>query len=356
MSSDLESAASNFAEQSKKHQIALYYTMGDEEKAKKMVTGGYSDLYVIKCSFSSSSVYGAFIVFINTVYIKPVHGFIIVTRSFDLVDLKTTKDWRTFERQIVEASNKGEHDEVFSNQLKDGLLKALTLQELSNLLKLLEQNNGIAINHYLQKFISNMAGLQNLVLTADFEQISSLSMELHSISSIKIQPAELAKGQKKEEPVEVVVEKTEDALEGKEVKLILNGALILSPIKGKDISAIVTGDRIMISLVDKNPRAVEVAKAFNAYDSEKGIRPIPGRVVSIRHNEVYTLYAIVAKGIYVKIIEEEALIKVAMDPAHFQSAESLKDDEKSGNGLTLVVLAVVFLALVGVVLYFVFGT
>lgn len=353
MPNELEAAASNFSEQSKKNQIALYYTMGDQDKAKKMVTGGYSDLYVIKCVFSSSSVYGGFIVFINTVYLKAVSGYIIITRSFDLVDIKTTKDWRAFERLLLDAAKKGEHDEVFSNQVKDGLIKALTIQEISNLSKLLDQDNGIAINRYMQKFISNVAGLQNMELTADYEKISSLSMELHSLTSIKITPDELAKGQSKDQPAEVEVEKTDDALSGKEVKLILNGALILSPIKGKDISSITAGDRILISLVDKNPKTIDVAKAFNAYDSEKGIKPIPGRVVSIKLDGYYTIYAIVAKGIYVKIIEEETLIKAAMDPAHYMASGSDKDDEKSVSGITLAVLAIVFLVLVGGVIFFV---
>jgi len=354
MPNELDTAATNFSEQSKKHQIALYYTMGDQEKAKKMVTGGYSDLYVIKCVFSSSSVYGGFIAFISPVYLKAVSGYIIITRSFDLVDVKTTKDWRAFERQLVEAAKKGEHDEVFSSQVRDGLIKALTLQEISNLSKLLDQDNGIAINRYMQKFIANVAGLQNMALTADYEKISSLSMELHSITSVKITPEELVKGQCKEPTPDITVEKTDDALAGKEIKLILNGALILSPIKGKEISTLAVGDRIMISLVDKNPKSIDVAKAFNAYDSEKGIRPIPGRIVSIKLDEYYTIYAIVAKGIYIKIVEEETLIKVSMDPAHYQSAET-GGDEKSASGMTMAILALVFIALVGVVIFFVFA-
>ena len=65
MPSDLDSAANSLSEQTKKLQIALYYTFGDEDKAKKMVNGTYLDLYVIKGKFSSSSVYGAFVVFLN---------------------------------------------------------------------------------------------------------------------------------------------------------------------------------------------------------------------------------------------------------------------------------------------------
>lgn len=354
MPNDLETAANNFSEQAKKHQIALYYTMGDDEKARKMVNGTYNDLYVIKCCFSSSSIYGSFLLFINTTYMKPVHVYIIVTKSFDLVDVKTTRDWRNFERQLYEVSKKGIHDEVFCNQLREGVTKALTFQEVSNLSKLVEQDNAIATTHYLQKFVSAVMGLQNMELTGDYEFISSLSMELHSLTSIKIAPGELAKGQgKDQQKVDVKIEKIEDALAGKEVKLILNGALILSPIKGKDISTVSVGERIMISIVDKNPKGIDVAKAFNAYDSEKGIKPIPGRIVSIKHDDVYTIFAIVAKGIYIKIVEEETNIKIAMDPTYY-NGDTKNNTETSMSPMSLIMLAIVFVLLVGVVVFFVF--
>jgi hypothetical protein len=353
MPNELDTAATNFSEQAKKHQIALYYTMGDQEKAKKMVSGGYSDLYVIKCVFSSSSVYGGFIGFINPAYLRTVNGYIIVTRSFDLADIKTTIDWRDFEKQLVEAATKGEHDEVFSNQLRDGVIKALSRQELSNLCSLLDQDNGIAINRYIQKFIGNVSGLQHMTLTADYEKISSLSMELHSLTSVKIAPEELARGQGKEPTPDVIVESIDEALAGKEIKLMLNGALVLSPIKGREISTLTVGDRIMISLVDKNPKSIDVAKAFNAYDSEKGIRPIPGRIVSIKFDEYYTIYAIVAKGIYIKILEDETLIKVAMDPAHYQSA-GVRGEEKYASGMIMAIIALVCILLAGIVIFFVF--
>lgn len=353
MPNELEAAANSFSEQAKKHQIALYYTMGDEDKAKKMVNGGYTDLHVIKCKFSSSSVYGAFLIFLNTIYLKAMHTYIIVTRSFDLVDVKTSRDWRSFERQLADISKKGEHDEVFSGQIRENLNKGLTIQEISNVSKLLEQDNAIAINHYLQKFVSAVTGFQNMQLTCDYEQISSLSMEIYSITSMKLTPAELAKGQGKEAPpAEITVEKPDDALEGKEVRLVLNGALILSPIKGKDIGTLSTGDRIMISIIDRNPRAIEVAKAFNAYDQERGIRPIAGRIVSIKYRDNYTIFAIVAKGIYIKIVEEESNIKIAMDPAYYTNGE--KDDESGMSGVSLLILGLVFLALLAVIVIFIF--
>ena len=56
MSNELEAAASNFAETTKKMQIALYYTYGDQDKARKMLSDSYKDLVIFKGKFSSASV------------------------------------------------------------------------------------------------------------------------------------------------------------------------------------------------------------------------------------------------------------------------------------------------------------
>ena len=120
---------------------------------------------------------------------------------------------------------------------------------------------------------------------------------------------------------------------------------MLSPIKGKNISQVETGDRIKINLSPTSPKAITVAKAFKVYDDGK-ISPIAGRVVSIRHlnDGGYKVYAIIAKGIYIKIEEEEEDIRIAMDSP--QDAESLA----SSNPSIIIALVIVFIALIAVVL------
>lgn len=357
MSNDLESAASNFSEQSKKLQIAMYYTYDDQDKARKMLAGSYLDLYAIKGSFSSSSVYGAFLIFVNTVYLKIMHSYTIVSRSYETSEVKTSRDWRNFERELAGIANSGDFDDGFTAQLKEYLNKGLSIKELTKMMKLIEQDDAIALNHDFQRFLIDVTGYQNLEVSIDYEKVSSLSMEMHSITSTKVTPEELAKGHVKAKPPEIKIEKVDDPLEGKDVKLILNGALILSPIKGKDISSLVEGDRIKISLVDENPKAVEVAKAFDAYDADNNrFKPITGRIISKKHEGVYTFFAIVARGIYVKIVEEEDSIKVAMDPSYYSNAKAEDDAAGSKNNIGLILAAVIFLILIGVAIYFIMGS
>ena len=156
-----------------------------------------------------------------------------MSKSFELSELKTAVDWRNFERQLDLVQKKGGIDEIFSSQIKDNISKRLTIQELTKFVRLIEAKDEISLGHNFQKFLTDVTGFQNIVLSLDYEESSSLAMELHSITSTKLSPAELAKGQNQQPQPEVKVEKIDDALEGREIKLMLNGALILSPIKGK---------------------------------------------------------------------------------------------------------------------------
>jgi len=356
MSNELEAAASNFAETTKKMQIALYYTYGDQDKARKMLSDSYKDLVIFKGKFSSASVYGAFLIFVNKIYFKVTHSIVIVSKSFELSELKTAVDWRNFERQLDLVQKKGGIDEIFSSQIKDNISKRLTIQELTKFVRLIEAKDEISLGHNFQKFLTDVTGFQNIVLSLDYEESSSLAMELHSITSTKLSPAELAKGQNQQPQPEVKVEKIDDALEGREIKLMLNGALILSPIKGKDIAKLAVGDRIMISIIDKTPKAIELAKAFKAYDEEGNMKPIPGRIVSLKKDDYLNIIVIVAKGIYMKIIEEEENIKVAMDPTYYNQSKATEDEESKGFSKTfIIILTLIFVILVGIVVAFVFA-
>jgi len=353
MPGDLDSAAGNLSEQTKKLQIALHYTLGDEEKAKKMVNGSYMDLFVVKGKFSSSSVYGAFIVFVNVALLRVVNSYSMISRSFEVSDVKTNQDWRTFEKQLVEISKQSGYDEAMTSKMKDGMGKALTIPEITKFTKLIEQDDGIAANHSFQKFITDVTGFQNVKLSVDYEKTNSIVMELNSVTGTKISNAVEAAKEKITE-AEVKVEKLDDPLEGKDVKLILNGALVLSPIKGKDISELVVGDRIMISIIDKSPKANDVLKAFNAFREDGSPKPIAGRVFSIKHTTDYKIFAIVAKGIYIKIVEEEDFIKVAMDPAYFNTQNPTEEADNKKNKMMILILAGVFFILIAIIMVFVF--
>jgi hypothetical protein len=244
--------------------------------------------------------------------------------------------------------------------MRDELAVGLTLQFAVELKRLIEMSDEIAINRHFLKLVQTRRGFQKLNITVDLEPTSSLEMELDSKSSRKIDVRELKKkeeeAQRNEDRSDTIQEE-DDPLAGKEIKLILQGSLVLSPIKGKDIKELIVGDRVMISIVDTNPRALDVAKAFKAYDDEQErIKPIPGRIVSLRHLSTggYKIFAIVAKGIFMKIVEEEESIRVAVEQPGKGTADSIENTSRAMMPLIITLLFVLML-LVGLIVYFVMG-
>jgi hypothetical protein len=187
----------------------------------------------------------------------------------------------------------------------------------------------------------------------DYEKISSLAMELQSITSEKIANQKVKN--KEEEIKDDEIDDPNDPLFGKDVKLLVKGALILSPIKGKDISQLVVGDKVMISIIGKNEKTADLLKAFNAYKDDGSAKPIVGRIVSIDHTTNYKIHAIVAKGIYVKIVEEENFIKVATDSSYYGMEIASGEDDPKKNKMTILILSGIFILLLVVIMVIVFS-
>jgi hypothetical protein len=111
MTDNLESAVNSLSEQTRRLDIAAYYTHGDMDKAKKMVSGAFKDIYAVKITFSSS-IYGAAMIFYNPTYSIFYPPYLIVTPSFSVDDMKTTVGWRQFEMDIAPNLEKKAHEDV----------------------------------------------------------------------------------------------------------------------------------------------------------------------------------------------------------------------------------------------------
>lgn len=349
--SNLNKAVDSLSEQKKRLDIALFYTHNDMEKAKNMISGVYKDLYAIKIKFSASTTFGGILFFFNIPYSSLMNSLVIISHSYLVDDLKTKLEWREFEKQMDELNKSGNHDNEMTAKMKSELAQAFIMQLGANqrgneLKKYLELNDEIAANRVIKKFITDKFGFQNINLSVDYQQISSLDMEIYSTSSKKIDmESSHEKEKKKEEPGIEPLEDEEEDIDKKEAQLILRGNLILSPVKGKIISSLVVGDRIRINLDSANSKAITVAKAFNAYD-DGNILPITCRIVSIRRllEGGYKIYCILAKGIYVRIDEEEESIRIATEITE----ESVKVE--GSHTSILIALAFVFFVLVAVAL------
>ncbi|HSV95361.1 MAG TPA: hypothetical protein VLM75_00350 [Spirochaetota bacterium] len=357
MSKELDSAVNSLSEQTGKINIALHYAGGDMEKAKAMVAGSYKDVYVLKARFASSTLHGAVLVFYNGIYNKLIDSVVLVVSTYMTKTIDTATDWKIFEKEILEALAAGDHDTHFETLVKNRFYDGFNQSFCAELTRFLQNDNDIAVERALQKLTQFILNVQRIDIKVDSQHISSLDMETYSASSKKVDPSSL---KKQEEPGETASlpeqGEPEEVREGQEgVKLIMKCTILLSPIKGKEISRIEPGDRIRVSIADSNPKCVSVARALNAYE-DGGLKPITARVKSIKPNSGggYTIFAIVARGIYAKIVEEEANIRVALDPAYEHARAGAQDEGKSSLGLILgfsVIFIVIAAAIVALVLY-----
>jgi hypothetical protein len=350
----LDSAINSLSDQARKYDIAMYYTNGDQEKSKRMVANSYSDMVAIKARFSSSSLYGAFILFFNHVVQHMDHVLFVISPDYQIQSLNSMDDWKNYERSIMDArlGAVARASEDFGEKFRKGFVASLNKE----MAKYVKNNDLTQIIHILHRLLQEGSDLKRIELTVDLQKISSLQMELDSQTSKKIDSK--LKARKMAEEANKQPEEEDSSGEpqvGKDgVKLIITSTVVLSPIKGKYISNVVPGDKIMVSMVDKNPQVTEIAKAFNAYKAdEKKVSPVPARVLSIEYVDGigYKIFAVIAKGIIAQIIEEESNIKIGMDPAS-PVYNTEEESSSSSMGMPIIIgLVVAIVLLIGFVLF-----
>jgi hypothetical protein len=348
MGENLDSAVNSLSEQTKKINIALFYTGNDMDKAKQMVAGSFKDVIALKMKFTSSSLYGAMIFFINSIQFRFIDSFLVVSNDYLIANIDNMQDWKTFEKDIA-AARANLVDFRLITEIKDKLDRGFSSAVLTAVAKLIEKNDTIQLSNTIKKFVQESAGLQRVDISMEYQKISSLEMEVDSVSTRKID-SKVVSGESKEAVVEPFTKNAEDSDEVKEgsngIRAIIRSSLILSPVKGKHISELKMGDRVLISMVETNDQSRAIAKAFKAYDEEeKKILPVPARVKSIKFIEGtgFKIYVVIAKGIVGQIVEEEKNIKVAMDPAAmFESEESVSAKGATpGIGMIIVLVAII---------------
>jgi hypothetical protein len=352
MGENLDSAVNSLSEQTKKINIALFYTGNDMDKAKQMVAGSYKDLVVLKMKFTSSSLYGAMLFFINAVQFRFVESFLVVSNDYLVSNIDNMLDWKIFEKEIS-AARDTLPDFRLIVEIKDKIDRGFTSNVVTSIIKLIDKNDSIQLSHSIQKLVQESAGLQRVDISIEYQKISSLEMEFDSVSTRKID-AKLVADEKKEAVVEPFSKSAEDTEEIKEgsngIRAIIRSSLILSPIRGKHITELTMGDRVLISMVEENDQSRAIAKAFKAYDEEeKKIKPVPARIKSIKYIDGtgYKINVVIAKGIVGQIVEEEKNIKVAMDPAGMIDTENTPKTQGMNPGLMMIIILVaVILALI----------
>lgn len=97
--------------------------------------------------------------------------------------------------------------------------------------------------------------------------------------------------------------------------VILGVKPIVSPVRGKPLYEIRTGDRVMINIPPTSERANYTIDSLGLR-SDEGIKPVPAQVVDIKtgsqKNDPVEILTLITKGVYGKFIEDEKQVKLRM--------------------------------------------
>lgn len=319
-------------------EIALYYTDYDMDNAKAMVLGEYKDQYALKGVFYSATLRGAFLIFFNVFRQSSSNIYFALSSASSIDTLDPETPWQDFESTLVEIYNSEKSDPIQTSQILNLLLPSMNFEFNKEIRKYLGSEDVTMVNFRFKKLLEDKLGIQQVQLTLALEALSSLDMELMSISSEKLDLDSIKKkrsaGESKLSEIIDFTRKIDDPLEGQDVQLLLNGSLVLSPIKGKNVTDLVEGDEVKVTISEKSQRAVEIGRVFNVYDDKTGtFAPIRGRVfINTRNKNDNEIYVSIAKGIFVKAVEEEN-VKIAVVVSYGQ--EKNEDVKKKKDGSIL---------------------
>ncbi len=328
---DNDSQFSSLGEKTKLINSALKYTNGDVEKARMMVAGQFNDDVVLKGKFSieQTGIYGIFIIFVNVVnrYVLNVNSLISNRKSlFDKA--RVNDNWKSFYVDFKDFVNNEGDSAISSYDFTNHLIDSLDGYDVFDEIK---DKNIESLTGVLREIISKFKGMEKIQCQLNLEETNSLYLENEGI------PIELP-----HEDEEIPAESTESSLEAKieniekQAEFIVEGRIIVSPVKGKYINDIKKGENIRVLFTNKDDNiSLNIAKSQNAFSKEGDYLPVKARIKEKIPLEEggFIIYAVVARNVLVKIVEEEN-VKIEMEALYRESKS------EKGDGRTLLYLAI----------------
>ena len=300
---------------------AMQFTNGDEDKARRMISGDFTDLKAVKCRFQmeNSDIFGAFIIAVKPEENMTLAAYAITFEDRLTYDKISQRDsWKTFylnTAKITESTGASEDSELKNH--------ILTSSEGFDIYPDIQASDISAVSEKLEEILNKFFNMQNALCETEIEMLSSLALFESKFPMLK-----------KNDPKTPAQEDTRPDIE-KEADFIMNAKIIVSPVKGRYINDIRPGEIIKLLPLKDEPLSKKIAQAQKAIGENGEILPIRGRLKAKYPNEKgYTVYCIVGKKILAKIIEEEN-VKIEIDSS---SAEK-QNNEKSNLSLYIILLA-----------------
>lgn len=337
----------SLGETTKNINIALKYTNGDIEKARKMVTGQWNDVVVTKGRFSvGNHTFGIFLFFYNKEnrYIMNINS--LLSKSKSLHDKISINDnWKFFYskfKDFVNLESPPENDSVSSYEFTRHLIDSLKGYEIYDYIA--ESNLELSTDALIE-IIAKLFNREEVNCQIEFEQTSSLVLEL---SQIPVEEPPSSKEQA--DGTGISAEEKLMAKIESEAMHVIDGRVIVAPVKGKYIKDIQQGDKIKVLFTNEEDSiAAKVASAQKAITDEGEMLPVKARIkakIPLKEGG-FMLYGVVAKNILARIVEEEN-VKIEMDvpqqtPTNEKTNSPLLLYVAFGSGILLIILVLIIL-------------
>ena len=335
----------SLGEQAKLIEKCIKYTKGDIDKAKEMVSGKYLDNIIVKGKFlvEEKGSSGMFLAFFNYIdeYIACVVSS-LSSRDVIFEKVRVFDDWKTLLGDL-KSYEKGE-DIIDSQNFTYFLIESFIGYDV---FPDVHEHSLDDLSKTVNDIISESFNVDKVQCQIEFENTNSLEMEL---AGLKI---DFPGGEGEEESGEGAIAEEDDRITQieKDASYVIEGKAILSPVKGRNLSDLVIGDKIKVDLPGGDMVSEKILNLMNAHDEDGQRMPVKGRLKAKIPMEKggYIIYTVVAKRVLAKIIEEEN-VKVMIDgPVQ----EELKKSDKKIDAWVqyVLVIAVSLIIITGIILF-----
>ncbi len=178
----------------KKLQMAEKYCNGNTETAKKLLSGEFDDIIIIKGRFSDEGeeVFGLFLLFISRVYYRVIVSFFIFTNYTFALQSKPVYDWKTFLNKIEKEMQNPEFGMKLNDRGNTRLKELLTIKEILPMIEWIDNNKFQEITGRFEMLLEKAIKKEKIEVDLDFESTTSFVL----YDKWKIKPPE---PEKKEE-------------------------------------------------------------------------------------------------------------------------------------------------------------
>jgi len=325
----MSNEASNFDslnEQTRLINIALKYTNGDMDKARMMVSGQYNDVAVIKGRLTMETIetYGVFFIFLNQAgrYLMNLNS--LLSEQLTIYERAPLfNNWKNFYREFGKLVQQQDESSIGSYEFNNHFANSL---EGYNIFEDVEEDNLEDTSEIIREIIAKYFNNNSVQVQIAIDRTNSLTVELENIPIETPQTSPAKEERTAEMPLGELDQKMNEV--ESQAEYIINGNVIVSPVKGKYVNDIKMGEKISVVLTDKDSVSIKVAKMFNALTDEREYLPIKARLKAKIPMEGggYILYGLVAKNVLVKIIEEEN-VKIEMEKVEKKLTENANESK-----------------------------